>query len=138
MPRILLVAITLTLLALLQFFYFGFLVGKARATYSIKAPAVSGNDIFERYFRVQMNTLEQLVQLLPLLWIACEFKFIADYWIALLGALYLIGRFLYQRSYVADPAKRSAGFGLSALPVLILYVIDAVGLIRACIASNAV
>jgi glutathione S-transferase len=72
-----------------------------------------------------------------LLWIACEFKFIADYWIALLGVLYLIGRFLYQLSYVADPAKRSAGFGLSSLPVLILYVIDAVGLVRAWLATNA-
>jgi len=137
MPRILLVAITLTLLALLQFFYFSFLVGKARNTYNIKAPAVTGHEIFERYFRVHMNTLELLIQLLPLLWIACEFKFVADYWIALLGVVYLIGRSLYQVSYVADPARRSAGFGLSSLPVLILYVIDAVGLVRAWLASNA-
>jgi glutathione S-transferase len=135
MPRITLVAITLTLLALLQFFYFGMLVGRARGTYGIKAPAVTGNEIFERYFRVQMNTLEQLILLLPALWIACGFKFIADYWIALLGVLYLIGRFMYLRSYVADPAKRSAGFGLSSVPVLALLVIDIVGTIRAWIVS---
>jgi glutathione S-transferase len=135
MPRITLVAISLTLLALLQFFYFGMLVGRARGLYNIKAPAMSGNEVFERYFRVQMNTLEQLILLLPALWMASAFRFIADYWIALLGVVYLIGRFIYLRSYVADPAKRSMGFALSSLPVLILIVIDIVGVIRAWIVS---
>ena len=136
MPRITLVAITLTLLALLQFFYFGILVGRARGTYGIKAPAVTGNEIFERYFRVQMNTLELLILFLPALWIACEFKYIADYWIALLGVLYLVGRFMYQSSYVAEPAKRSAGYGLSSVPVLALLVIDIIGAIRAWITTS--
>jgi glutathione S-transferase len=83
-----------------------------------------------------MNTLELLILFLPALWIACEFKYIADYWIALLGVLYLIGRFMYQSSYVAEPAKRSAGYGLSSLPVLILIVIDIVGVIRAWITTS--
>jgi glutathione S-transferase len=135
MPIITLVAISLTILALLQFIYFGMLVGRARGLYGIKAPAMSGNEVFERYFRVQMNTLEQLILLLPALWIASAFSFIPYYWIALLGVIYLIGRFIYLRGYVADPAKRSMGFALSSLPILALILIDIVGVIRAWIKS---
>jgi hypothetical protein len=124
-----LVATTITLLALVQLLFFGMLVGNARTKYQIKAPAVSGNEIFERYFRVQMNTIEQLLLFLPALWIASAYAFVAYYWIALIGVVYLIGRMIYQRSYVADPAKRSAGFGMTALPVLALLVIDLVGVV---------
>ena len=45
------------LLALLQFFGFMIAVGRARARYGVKAPATSGNEDFERVYRVQMNTL---------------------------------------------------------------------------------
>ena len=52
-------------LALIQFLRFGFAVGKAREKYGVKAPATTGNEMFERYFRVQMNTLEQLIVFIP-------------------------------------------------------------------------
>ena len=64
MPENTLVAITITVLALLQFVVFGILVGRARGLYNVQAPAVTGNEVFERYFRVQMNTLEQLLSLI--------------------------------------------------------------------------
>ena len=54
-----------TALALLQFVGSAFKVGGARGRYGVKAPAVTGNEIFERHFRVQQNTLEQLVVFLP-------------------------------------------------------------------------
>jgi len=129
MPENTLVAITITVLALLQFVVFGILVGRARGLYNVQAPAVTGNEVFERYFRVQMNTLEQLVLLLPALWIAAVYAFVAYYWIALIGALYLIGRTLYLRGYVADPKKRGPGYAMSALPVMVLIVIDLIGVI---------
>ena len=50
-----------TALALLQFIVFGFQVGSARGKYGVKAPAITGNEVFERHFRVQQNTLEQLI-----------------------------------------------------------------------------
>ena len=115
----------ITVLALLQFFYFGILVGGARGRFGVKAPAITGHEMFERYFRVQMNTLELLILLLPALWIATAY--VADYWVALLGAVYLIGRFVYLRAYVAEPSKRSVGFSLSALPILVLMLIDLIG-----------
>ena len=46
-----------TALALLQFVYFGIQVGRARGRFGVKAPAITGNEQFERYFRVQQNTL---------------------------------------------------------------------------------
>src|SRR5579872_7176263 len=52
-------------LALAEFFFFGLAVARARATYNVPAPAMSGHEVFERYFRVQMNTLEHLVIFVP-------------------------------------------------------------------------
>jgi glutathione S-transferase len=115
----------ITVLALLQFLWFGILVGKARERLGVKAPAMTGNEVFERYVRVQMNTLELLILLLPAMWIAIAF--VATHWVALLGAIYLIGRFIYLRAYVAEPSKRSIGFSVSAVPILVLLGIDLVG-----------
>ena len=89
---------------------------------------MTGNAIFERYFRVQMNTLELLVMFLPGLWLAG--LYVAPVWTLLLGVLYLLGRLLYLRGYVADPARRGPGYGLSILPILILLLIALVGCIR--------
>jgi uncharacterized membrane protein YecN with MAPEG domain len=115
----------ITALALLQFFFFGVLVGRARGRYGVAAPATTGNEVFERYFRVQMNTLELLVMFLPALWMALSF--VDSRWVALLGVIYLIGRLLYLQGYVAAPGKRGLGYGLSAMPVIILVLIDLVG-----------
>ncbi|KXI27585.1 MAPEG family protein [Paraglaciecola hydrolytica] len=114
-------------LAVLQFFYFGILVGKARGKYGVNAPATTGHEMFDRAFRIQMNTLEQLVGFLPVLLIA------SVYWsnpiIAAIGAVYLVGRFLYQRSYMADPKKRELGFILTILPTFILLIAVLVGVV---------
>ena len=104
-------------LALLQFFIFCMAVA-ARATYNVDAPATTGNEVFERYFRVQMNTLELLIVFVPAdLLFAC---YVSAYWAAGLGAVYLIGRILYFRGYVKAPAKRSTGYMLSGVPTIIL------------------
>ena len=95
------------LLALVQFLFFGAMVGRARGRYGVKAPAVSGHEMFERALRVQMNTLELLVVLLPALYVAA--KYWPQAWVAAAGAVYLVGRFVYWRSYVAAPASRGAG-----------------------------
>jgi glutathione S-transferase len=115
-------------LALLQYLFFGVLVSRARTRYGVKAPAVTGDPIFERHLRVQMNTLELLVIFLPALWIAGAY--IMPLWIAVLGALYLAGRFIYLRGYVRAAEKRALGFGLSAFPILTLLAIDLIGSLR--------
>jgi len=117
-----------TILAVFQFIVFGFKVGRARGLYGVHAPATTGNEIFERYFRVQQNTLEQLLGLVPGLYL------FSHYWSPLvaagLGVVYLIGREIYAATYVKDPAKRSLGFGLTFLPVVILLLGALFGAVR--------
>ena len=108
------------LIALLQYVAFGMLVGRARGQYGVKAPAVTGHEIFERYFRVHYNTLELLVAFVPGMWLFGTY--VSPTWAAGLGLMYVVGRVLYLRSYVADPAKREIGFALSSLPVVILLL----------------
>ncbi|MGB4860454.1 MAG: MAPEG family protein [Dokdonella sp.] len=115
----------IAVLAILQFFYFGIMVGRARGKYGVHAPATSGHEGFDREFRVQMNTLEQIVGFLPALLLA------SLYWpnavIAGIGVVYLIGRFLYRRSYVANPASRGLGFALTVIPTFVLLLAALVG-----------
>lgn len=113
------------ILALLQFILFGIAVGRARGKYQCPAPATSGNEMFERYFRVHMNTLEQLVVLVPAIFL---FAHLVDpRWAAGLGAVYLVGRTLYFFSYVRNPKSRTLGFVLTAVPNLVLVVGSLVG-----------
>jgi uncharacterized MAPEG superfamily protein len=114
-----------TALALLQFVWFGAQVGQARGKYGIQAPAVTGNEIFERHFRVQQNSLELLIAFLPGLYLFS--RYFNPLWAAALGVVYLVGRQLYSMSYVKDPKSRSAGYALSALPTLILILGGLVG-----------
>jgi glutathione S-transferase len=118
-------------LALLQFFAFATAVGRAREKYNVPAPATTGNEVFERYFRVQMNTLELLVMFVPGIWM---FGFYVSAWVAAgLGAVYLFGRCVYYFAYVKDPRRRSLGYGLSAGPVAALVIGALVGAVRAAI-----
>ena len=109
-----------TALAILQFIVFGYKVGRARGRFGVKAPATSGHEVFERLFRVQQNTLEQLVGFLPGLYLFSRYfnPLIA----AALGVVYLIGRELFAHSYVKEPAKRELGFTLTFLPIVILIL----------------
>ena len=116
------------ILAVIEYIVFGILVGRARGRYGIKAPATTGHEVFERYFRVHQNTLETLMAFIP--GIALFALFVDPKWAAGIGLIYVIGRIVYLRSYVADPAKRSAGFGLSMLPILALLIGGLIGAIR--------
>jgi hypothetical protein len=117
-----------TALALLQFLVFAFKVGGARGRFGVKAPATTGNEIFERYFRVQQNTLELLIVFVPSMYL------FSRYWSPLvavvLGGIYLIGREVYAAGYVKEPAKRSAGYGMSFLPTAVLLLGGLVGAVR--------
>jgi uncharacterized membrane protein YecN with MAPEG domain len=108
------------LLALVEYAAFGGLVGWARGKYRVDAPAVSGHPVFERYFRVQQNTLEQLVMFVPSIWLFGTY--VDATWAALLGLVFVVARVLYLVGYVKDPAKREVGFALSSLSVVVLLL----------------
>jgi len=105
-------------LALIQYTVFGALVGKARMTYKVNAPAVHGDPVFERYYRVHMNTLESLVLFLPSLFLFAYF--VNENIAALLGVVFIIGRLLYARAYIKNPESRGVGYLLTFLPSVIL------------------
>jgi glutathione S-transferase len=102
-----------TLLALLVYFWMSVQVGRARGKSGINAPAMTGDPLLERAVRVQSNTLEWLPIFLASLWL------FAIYWDELVGAglgiVWIIGRLVYSAGYMADPAKRSAGFLIQLL-----------------------
>ena len=117
-----LVAIVLGL-ALVQYLYFTLRCGQARGRLGIPAPAMTGAPEFERRLRVQQNTVEQLVIFLPAL--------MNDPVAAGLGLVFILGRALYARAYMLDPAKRGPGFGLTLLGSGVLLIGGLIGAIVA-------
>ncbi|MDQ2641148.1 MAG: MAPEG family protein [Pseudomonadota bacterium] len=121
------------IIALFEFFGFGLAVAKARGRYGCPAPATSGHEMFERYFRVQMNTLEQLVVFIPAIVL---FAWVFDpRWAAAIGVVWILGRLVYFRSYVRDPRSRALGFAMTALPSLGMLAAALVGLVAGLIRS---
>ena len=116
-----------SVLALLQYLAFGTAVARARGRYGVRAPAVTGHEVFERYFRVQQNTLETLVAFIP--GISLFALFVNPNWAAYIGLVYVLGRIVYLRSYVADPSKRGPGFLLTLLPIVVLLIGGLIGAI---------
>ena len=117
--------------AIFQVILFSVLVGRARRDYALPAPATTGHPIFERYYRVQMNTVETLIAFLPALWLAA--KYWTPHYVAAIGAVYLLGRVLYLRGYVRDPKDRHWGYVLSSAPTIVLLLAALIGAIRSLI-----
>ena len=74
-------------LALIEFIVFGLLVARARVQCQVAAPATTGHPVFERYFRVQQNTLEQLIVFVPSVWLFGYY--VSALWAAGLGVLFV-------------------------------------------------
>jgi glutathione S-transferase len=123
--------ILVAMLALLQFVFFGIKVGQARGKYGVKAPATTGNEIFERYNRVHQNTMEQLVVFIPALFAFAHL--FGPVWAAGLGVVYIVGRFMYYASYIADPEKRGTGTMVTMLASLVLVLGSIVGAVLALV-----
>ncbi len=121
----------IAVLAVLQFFFFGAMTGRERRKSGLKAPAITGDEAFERMYRVQMNTLETLIAFLPVLLIA------GKYWqaslVAIIGCVYLLGRIIYWRAYISNPEKRGLGFMLSMLSTFGLIILAFLGVVQAII-----
>lgn len=120
------VAIVLALV-LLEYTFFSFQVGMARGKYDVKAPAVTGNEIFERYYRVQQNTLELLIIFVPGIFLFAVYVHALT--AAMIGVVFFVGRLVYYKSYVVDPKSRTIGFMLSFFSTQSLIIGGLIGAI---------
>jgi glutathione S-transferase len=104
-------------------------VARARGRYGVAAPATTGHPAFDRVFRVQQNTLEQIVIFLPSLWLYTFF--VSPEWGAAIGGVWLLARIFYAWSYYRDPAARGPGFIVAAICSLVLLLGSIAGMLRA-------
>jgi glutathione S-transferase len=121
--------VIVTALALIQFHYFGIMVGKMRAKHAVSAPETVGDPEFMRMFRVHQNTLEQLIVFIPGLWMFAHY--FNPLWAAGIGLVFIVSRFVYFTGYVNDPKSRGRGFVLGFLSQAILVGGAIFGAIRA-------
>ena len=126
-------AALVTVLAVLVLGFAGFLVGRARGKYGIHAPATTGHPDFERAFRAQMNTLEQLAGFLPVLWLAT--LLFDPRWAAIAGYVWVVARVWYVLGYVRDAKARGPGFLIASLAFLALLVMATWGIARGFLAA---
>ena len=128
--------VLVTLLALLLYMLMVLRVSGARQKSGLRAPAVVGDQTFERHYRVQMNTLESLPVFLGTLWV------FTLYWGELvaagLGVIWIIGRTMYMLSYVNDPDRRGVGFAVQGVTLLVLMAGALAGAIRALVATAGI
>lgn len=103
-------------------------VAVARGRYGIKAPAVAGHPVFERLYRVQMNTLENTVMFLPALWLAARYG--NPSLAGIFGLVWIAARVGYAFAYVRRPASRGKVFGLSVLAWAAIMLQATIGVIR--------
>jgi uncharacterized membrane protein YecN with MAPEG domain len=116
-------------LALLEYSVITILCGRARARCGVVAPATSGDPIFERYFRAQQNTLEQLIVFVPAMLLFGRYVSVPIG--AGVGLVFIVGRALFARGYYRDPPTRASGFGLSLLSNLVLLLGGLIGAVVA-------
>ena len=109
-----------TLVAVLLYLVTSINVAAARGKYKIEVPATAGNADFERIFRVQMNTLEQLVAFLPALWLFA--LYVNPAWSSVLGAVWIAGRALYAVGYTQSAPARSKGFVIAFAALAVLWL----------------
>ncbi len=121
-----------TLLSLFVFFWTAMRVGKARRQFEIKAPAHEGPEEFMRVMRVYSNTHEMLVLFLPALWL-CALT-ISDFWTAIIGVFFPIGRVVFALGYYKAADKRGLGFSIGFFATVALLIGALVGLVHAAYA----
>ena len=121
-------ATLVVMLALLEYIWFTGRTGARRGKYDIEAPATSGNPDFEKAFRVQQNTMEQLVIFIPATYAFAWY--VNALWVLVPGALFIVGRLLYSSAYLSDPKKRAPGMIMTLLAnaVMVIWVLVKVAL----------
>ena len=118
-----------TMLTALLLFGLAFMTGMARekGKVAILETYTTTNKDFLIANRIHLNTLENALVFLPLLWVATLFSGLPQY-AATAGAIWLLARVAYAYVYRRNPAKRAPAFMLSLLSLLVLTGLCGYGL----------
>ena len=118
-----------TLLAVFLTFVLATRVGYLRQTCKVEAPATTGHPDFERGYRTHMNTVENLVLFVPLLWIAAAYYGgTIPFWI---GLVWVGSRVVYAFGYAQpNTLLRRPGAVLGVLSLFALLVLGTIGALQ--------
>ena len=122
-------ATLIVLLALLQYVWFTVRVGATRGKYNVNAPSCDGDETWNRLFRIQQNTMEQLIVFVPASYAFAIY--LSELWVLLPGGAFIVGRFLYSSEYASDPKTRTPGMAITLLANAVLVLGALFGLLKA-------
>jgi glutathione S-transferase len=114
------------LLALVEYSAFVMIVGATREKYGVPAPATTGHDDWERLYRIQVNTAEQLVLFIPSIYAFAYY--VSELWAVGIGCVFLIGRITYFYGYRQSAEKRMPGAIMTTFPNYIMIIGSIIGL----------
>lgn len=101
--------------------------GALRGKHDIVPPKMVGNEDFEIAYRIQANSVEQLVIFMPIMWVGAIS--LGDIWGGAAGLVWIIGRLVYAKAMNSDPSKRGTGMIITTLPMAVLLIGTAVSLV---------
>jgi glutathione S-transferase len=123
----------IVMLALMEYLYFGVAVSRARTRHGVGAPAISGDEDFERFHRAHQNTLEQLIVFIPAIYAAAVYA--NEVFAAVVGVVFLVGRADYFRSYISEPTSRGRGMIVTMVASVVLLAAALIGAVRVALTS---
>src|ERR1043166_4216599 len=107
-----------TLFTLLVYLVLAVNSARARSKYGVKLPRLDGPDDYLRIVRTHLNTLEQMVIFLPLLWLTAFAT--NDEMAAMGGVAWPLSRILFAIGYYRSVEGRLLGFVLGILVIVAL------------------
>lgn len=119
----------ITVLTAVLLFALAFNVGNTRRKEKIKFADTytTTNQNFFTANRVHLNTLENVVVFLPLLWIATLYA--NPLWASIIGAVWFASRIAYAFAYLKQSNKRAPAFLTGVFCLFLLIVLSVYGII---------
>ena len=109
------------------------ITGRMRVKHGVMAPAVTGHPMFERAYRVQMNTIEQAMMFLPAFLLAAHFG--KTSLACIFGGIWILARVGYAITYLHNPRQRGPAFILGMLAFLALMAQSGWGILQHLLAA---
>lgn len=111
------------------------MVGEFRKKFKISPPEMNGPPEFQRAIRAQANNLEWALIIEMLMWI-CGI-FVHPELSAVLGLVYIYGRYKYTKGYLKEAEQRRPGFYVTVQVLKAYLILCIAGLVNASLKKYA-